>query len=832
MAEKITADVGGCRAKVMSALPRASKDTLDAITDAMEVHLKYLDKDDPQRALELAVEQVSQKMRRNLAAQKFQKYLNIVKRTENWNYIKENFPNRTFEGLQAKMVGINSDVMGSRLSAMTRQEDLEELYLAGIESDLEQAGILKQLAQHDEVFDRQVAIEMERTGQEHILPDTEDPLAKQAASILLKWQEKMRIDANDAGAAIGKLRGRITTQTHDMFRIRSMGRDAWINLINEKLDWKRIELEGGKLIPNHKEHLSEVYDSIISGVYEIHHDALPSSAISGSIAKRMSHERVLHFKPGEWFDYNLQAGSRHLLDSVIAAAMKSSRSTGLMQAWGPSAIHNMEKMAKDLRKKYPEQAEKFSLNRFDADLKGLTGEVNIPDNHAKASFYAAIKTWQNWNKLGGGIVATVFGDPITAASEMRWQGIGTGEGYKASLTGSLKGLTGTTNKAAARALGVVATSRMASLHGRIDPGGGMNMGRWSKLNQLLFRLNGMGAATAGERVNLAHGMASFAAGVKDLSFDKLNPKYQRVLSLYEISPSDWDLMRKHGVESVDEGEVQFELMTREAIERIPDDAIRSIKGDDLTPFQVKKTRGELAQKFHAYVVDRTNIGILRPDVSTGKYLHGNLKAGTHPRGLVDLVMQFKGFPIAFIQKVIGREIYGSGATSLREAVTQPDVLMGMGKIIAESVLWGYAILATKDIINNKKPPSLFDEGVWREAALKGGGFGFYGDILFGELRQTWGKGAIDALAGPSASTLGDMLDLAGRARDGELDALRAVKTIYRNTSTNLFYVKAALDYAVLYNLMEIADPGSVARMERRFKSSDREHIFTPLSEYR
>ena len=193
------------------------------------------------------------------------------------------------------------------------------------------------------------------------------------------------------------------------------------------------------------------------------------------------------------------------------------------------------------------------------------------------------------------------------------------------------------------------------------------------------------------------------------------------------------------------------------------------------------------------------------------------RTGTHIGGLVSLLMQFKGFPILFTQKVLGAEWSG--------AATKGERAMNIVHLIWQSALLGYGIMAVKDMLKGKEPPDITDMNVLKEAMLKGGGLGFYGDILFGELSKEWGKGFTSALAGPTASTADDLADLSYRAAGGDVSATRTIKTVYRAATPNLFYLKPALDYLILYQLLEMAEPGSVREMEKRYeKMHDRKYF--------
>jgi hypothetical protein len=112
---------------------------------------------------------------------------------------------------------------------------------------------------------------------------------------------------------------------------------------------------------------------------------------------------------------------------------------------------------------------------------------------------------------------------------------------------------------------------------------------------------------------------------------------------------------------------------------------------------------------------------------------------------------------------------------------------------------------------------------------QGGGFGMYGDFLFGESNRM-GNGFLSTLAGPVVGDASDLANVALRARDDVTGA-----KVHKNGQfadlwpelarfgvkhipfANLVYVKGALDYLLWYHLYEAASPGWWERTNRRLQ---------------
>jgi hypothetical protein len=178
------------------------------------------------------------------------------------------------------------------------------------------------------------------------------------------------------------------------------------------------------------------------------------------------------------------------------------------------------------------------------------------------------------------------------------------------------------------------------------------------------------------------------------------------------------------------------------------------------------------------------------------------------------VMQFKGFPIAFSQRVLGRAIYGApGAGALDRAMNNK---WHIGVLLTGMTAAGYMSMSVKDMLSGNWPPrDPFDPKVITAAMMQGGTLGIYGDFLFGKANRV-GMGAIETLSGPGPGTLSDIYSIFTDLRDGDPKAARIINTLYNNTPyANLFYVRPAVDILFMNAMREWASPGYLARKEQR-----------------
>ena len=190
-------------------------------------------------------------------------------------------------------------------------------------------------------------------------------------------------------------------------------------------------------------------------------------------------------------------------------------------------------------------------------------------------------------------------------------------------------------------------------------------------------------------------------------------------------------------------------------------------------------------------------------------------------------MQFKAFPITMIRRGLGRELHG--------AANGKSDLMGLVHLIAGTTLFGYASMVAKDVLKGKEPRQFTGE-LEKDAKLmfaamsQGGGLGIYGDFLFGEYSR-YGRSFLSTLAGPTFGQVDDLAEIFTRIRTGEDVSANVMRTMINNTPfINLFYTRQALDYMILYELQEMANPGYLRRMEMRIMRENDQEFFIPPSQ--
>lgn len=758
-----------------------------------------------QAAYESALE-LANDMQRAAIVAKRNTALNLRAKLTGIDFIRSQFAARPDNGVEALLVGINSAKKGSRASVAAEQEMLKARYGGGFVSDMEHAGRWQEFVSG--AFDRDIARALWAMD---TAPETVASMPKTAvemATVIRKWQEVTRIDANAAGADIAKMPGYIVRQSHDVFVIRAAGFEAWKAEILPRLDLTRTFADAD----NVDKALQATYDALSSGI----HLKAPESPPSGfkgprNLAKSMSAERVLHFKSADdWFDYNAKFGTGNLREAVMRGFEMSGQNTGIMRKLGPNpeATFNqiVDGLALSMKNADPAAREKFKSasgpgGYLRQRLSVVDGTARIPVNRLGAQIASGIRATESMAKLGGAVLSSVTDMP-SLASELRYQGSG---GYLSGIGKAVAGLfKGRNRREMAEVdggIGVFMDGMKGQIGSRFSVADDGVPGTLSKLQRLYFKFNGLTWWTDTLRASAIRSMAHIAATRKGTAFAGLHPDFQRVLGLYGIDGPRWDIIRQAVTKEAD----GRSYLTADAIRELP---------DSVAPARM---RNEVADQYLNYLVDRGNIAVLAPDARNRAIMTRGSKPGTIDGELLRFIGQFKSFAIGFTTNIVGRELYGRGADTLGQALRNGNgEMLGLAQLILWSTVFGYAAMSAKDIFKGKQPRDPLSAKTWLAAMSQGGGFGIYGDFLFGEMKNRFGGTPVATLAGPTLGTIDDIADLWGRVKSGDKFAAAAIGTLVNNTPfANLFYTRVALDYLILYRISESLSPGYLRRLEKR-----------------
>jgi len=219
-------------------------------------------------------------------------------------------------------------------------------------------------------------------------------------------------------------------------------------------------------------------------------------------------------------------------------------------------------------------------------------------------------------------------------------------------------------------------------------------------------------------------------------------------------------------------------------------------------------------------ITEADVSVPTPGARERAILTQGQKRGTFTGEMMGYLTLFKSFSVTMLTKVLGRQVaakeYG-----------------GVANLIVGTTLLGYLSMQAKEVLKGREPrPPTMETFV--AAMLQGGGLGIYGDFLFGQANR-YGGTFLETAAGPAIGTFSDLIDTYGSARDvalgSEADLSGEITRLLKSNLpfANLFWAKAAMDYAVWFQLQEMQNPGYLRRMERRVKRENNQEYIVPPS---
>lgn len=830
--------VDKCLARIEETLKRSSIETAKA-EDILSEIKKAQREIDVNNLDDTLINNLSEKV---LKEQEIQKKINQRNSLENEikirntvDYVLKEFPEDPVEGLTAVLVGSNFQKAGSRASVALAQLSQYRQIAVSFNEKLRQKNLESLFAKANEDIDRRLSRTIWELGEDKPITEKNKDIVE-LAKVIHEFSETIRLKYNNFGANIGKLPGWIVRQSHDPFQLRNAmdvlnlknnknikeinGSDerniaAWKAYIKPKLDERTFEGVDAK---DRDQFLTYVYNSLIRNEHQIAEGA--GGHYGGkSITSKLNAKRVLHFKTADdWFDYNSKFGGGNLRESLFAGFNYAGRNIGLMSTLGTNPKAGFEKIGKlvenNLIKKGQQgKAQKVGdylkiQGRYERHFAEIDGSVNSINSFSGARWSGITRSILSMAKLGGAVVSALA-DVHLYGRELKYQGRTYLGGIAEAMTRLGKIKNSKRKIEIAEQLGFMADNVIYDLAARYSTGDTLNKS-FTKLQRTFFKLNLLQWWTNSLKEGAMLGMGNYVAKQRNIAFNNLDSKFKRLINHFGIDEKIWNTIRKMDVEKAEDGKEFFSVRQ---IDNLSDDTIKSLANlDKMSKRQIDIFKDNLKTKVSGMFLDRSTYAVIEPDARTRSFMKGGLHAGTIPGEAMRFMFQFKAFPLAILQKAMGREISSFRAGNYGEG------FWGVVSLIVGSGMFGYISMTAKDLIRGKSPKDPTKKKTFFNAMLQGGGLGIYGDFLFGQSFS--GLDILATAGGPAATEFAKAGNAFRYAFQGEFSKAgkAAYKSVVGNTPfLNLFYLKTAFDYAIGYQIMETLSPGHLRKMEKRMK---------------
>lgn len=809
-------------------------------------------------AVNAALKGMSEDILRESQLKKRTAYLQHLAVSREFGNIESNWADDPRKGLEVTLIGSNIARRGAQRSIDADQKGLASQYVNGFAADVERLGPDKYRLYSSGDLDLDIYRALDQMYRDEPDFTSLDRDARDFAQIVHKYQQALRVDKNHAGAWIKELPDYITHQSHDQFGVRNawqkinqpglkgklstradddMNYRAWRDFVLPRLN---EEETFGEMHENLRDAwLRRVWMNIASGEHLKSGSAANGFPTRTSMAGKMSQPRILQFKDAtSRFEYDQQFGiGGSLFERVLLQLFQGGHDVALMRRFGPNPEEAYARLKKAVRiatemSVKARDAATWSRDEriLDSYWAEITGEARTPGTDPFSTALRASRMVATLSKLGGAVISSLT-DTGIAASELQYQGMTLSQSWKTQLDGLMQGYGARGQQRADRLqlaseLGVAVDYLRSAVWSRFSADDALP-GWAARLQHYFFKISLLTWHTDTLRMANAQQISHNLAINSTRRMGELDAKLQRVMKLFDVTPLEWELMRSKAVDTV-EGKEYF---TPKGASRITDVEILALLVNEKitpTPRRIAERRELIQSKFRSLIAARADYAVITPGPKTRTYMTGQrfgAQPGSPVSELARSLTQFKSFPAAVLEKVWGRELYGYGESG--KAGTS-----GMGQLaqfIVYSTFLGFASMylkayfAGRDI---KTPETAKDaRNVLLAAFLQGGGAGIYGDFLFGQGQDRFGRSAFSTLLGPG---FGDLEDLYRMAKGGASIpfaedsgkaagawAAQTYQTALSHTPfINLFYTRMALDYMILYRLQEQINPGYLKRLEK------------------
>jgi hypothetical protein len=529
-----------------------------------------------------------------------------------------------------------------------------------------------------------------------------------------------------------------------------------------------------------------------------------------------------------------------------------SRQTALIGRLGPKpeeAIREIRDRALEMTKATNERqaVEKFvngrggayDLSTLDKQMGFLTGKANKPLYSLGARIAAGWMVWERMSMLGRVLLTHIEG-LTTKSSELRYWGASAIDRYKGFFTDMRRAAP---DSERGRLMELIWSghdadnSFRAARYDTADTAPGI----LARLSDVYFRLTGVTHVLPNQRQGAQHVMARELAMERGKAFGDVDPKIQRILSLYGIAEPEWKLL--HGTEwtrgrtpdgAGPGGSSADAFLTPEDALKLSDDSMKAYLKTKpnmsgafgMTDERIARAKNDLATQLATMYSDRGLYAMFGgASVRTKARIFGATQPGTVGGVAVRLLMQFKQWPVEMMYRTWGREIYGGNkgmgrVGSILELVAMSTVMGTLGELVRDSLKG-----------ENPFPRFAAHPVDYLMHGLMRSGIGsIAGDYLFGEFDRHL-RSVLESAVGPTLGQVNDVADLYYGGGDQEkhpwgqraADLVRLVKT-NGGPLVNFWATSWAFEYLVMFRLQEWMHPGYVERYQRKMEQERGVHF--------
>lgn len=664
---------------------------------------------------------------------------------------------------------------------------------------------------------RDIAIEMHAKGN----GGTGNKLAKSAADLFLKVQDEMRARFNAAGGDVGKLDYGYMPHIWEPDRIMRAGSDRYAQDMLPLVDRSRFVGDDGRPLGDAEvlQILRSAGDTLGSnGANQIE----PGSTVRGrgALANRGSEHRVIHFKDGDAYIAAMRMyGSGGMYDAIMGHIQMMARDIAMLERYGPNpySTHQTQKAMAQGQKDNAPLVAWSDLDHHWAALAGTGAakwEYTLPalgrfTGAGSARFWQHARNIEVFSKLGGAVISSVT-DIGTIMHSVNFNKLS----YFDAIANSTRSLTPFARRGLVEFMntqGLIADTFINTMN-RMT--GEQVAATWSaNISNQTMKASLMNYWTDGLRRAFSLTMQQGVAKWLSKDWGALDEWTRDVLLASRgITEADWILMQ---------GATKLKTQW----------------GDILTPQAIYASgnprAAETAKRYLALLNHESTMAVVEPDIAARAFLRRGTAPGSLQGEGLRLISQFQAFPAAMFtrhwRRILDTPRGLEGAPLGFQGEGTFNRLTGIAALLVTMTALGAIAYQAKQMISGKDPVNMnptdeIGRKFWMQAFMQGGGLGFLGGIMLNAPDERFSRGweGTVGVLGPVAGSVGSFMDLTqgnlmesaqGKDTHFGAEALRFAKS--HAPVMNLWYLRAAIDHAVLHDAQEYLSPGYLSRVRNK-----------------
>lgn len=410
-------------------------------------------------------------------------------------------------------------------------------------------------------------------------------------------------------------------------------KDIWRNFIKEHLNLEKtfsdtdaIKLDGSIDMAEADKLLNKIFDNITTDKPELFE--------LGKGSQRM----FFYWKDMEnMFNYASRYGRKDLFANMMADVNASGNRIGMAQIFGDSSTSMFNDLSEVEHEHNP--VSKFQSNTNKLVFKHVAGMDQSPVSPTLANFASTLRSLTSMKSLGKIAFLSIpdIANGITFAK--RW-GFGYWEPYTTYMTGLFNAIPSEERKYVASLFKEMTDVHMGYVSRFIDANNVPQL--VNTASSYFFKTVGMEALDKGNKVSALYVLSKNLGRMGHLGWNELPEETVKQMAKFDFTEKEWNALR---------GKSTRGLFSVENVEKLNDSDLRSIyNASENQPLYL--LRNNLYRKVYSMFDVWAENSVLSPGAFMRATMTGGTRSGTITGELLRTIMQFKSYPIQFLDRVL------------------------------------------------------------------------------------------------------------------------------------------------------------------------------------